>query len=124
MAYKVSDHQARALRMAAQRLTGQDASALKSGNEVVKAVVGIQAQEIEPAYLSIYSRNLQGTAAGIEQEQLNAHLMVHSWFMRGTLHLVSTEDLDWLLPLLAPIFTFKRTSTEKHEPDAHTATKS
>jgi hypothetical protein len=93
--------------MAAQRLTGQDASALKSGNEVVKAVVGIQAQEIEPAYLSIYSRNLQGTAAGIEQEQLNAHLMVHSWFMRGTLHLVSTEDLDWLLPLLAPIFIQK-----------------
>ncbi|HSM58400.1 MAG TPA: winged helix DNA-binding domain-containing protein, partial [Candidatus Sulfomarinibacteraceae bacterium] len=33
--------------------------------------------------------------------------IIRTWLMRGTLHLVTTEDAAWLLPLLGPLFVPK-----------------
>ncbi len=107
MVLKVSDLQARYLRFSAQNLVRKKSQAAVSGTQVVKDLVGIQAQEASAAYLSIYSRCTTITPAGIEYEIFEARSVVRAWFMRGTLHLVATEDLDWLLPLLAPIFINK-----------------
>jgi hypothetical protein len=104
MAFKISDHHARYMRMSAQRLTCDATAPSITGMQVVKEVLGVQAQEEGAAYLSIHSRSSGLSAAGVKNELLIERSMVRSWFMRGTLHLVATEDIDWLLPLLAPTF--------------------
>ncbi|MGH2368142.1 MAG: winged helix DNA-binding domain-containing protein, partial [Chloroflexota bacterium] len=40
----------------------------------------------------------------VERARLEERSVVRTWAMRGTLHLVATEDLGWLLPVLGPVF--------------------
>ena len=107
MAYKVSDLQARFLRLSAQRLLLNKTPPSSGGAQVVKDVVGIQAQEEAAAYLSIHSRSEKITMNRIDHELSKERSMIRSWFMRGTIHIIATEDLDWILPLLSPIFIQK-----------------
>jgi hypothetical protein len=109
MALKITDHQARFLRMSSQRLMRDGSPPSHNGAQVVKEVVGIQAQEQGAAFLSIQARNPALKAGALEHEFLVERSMIRSWFMRGTLHLVATEDVEWLLPLLSPFF-INRTS--------------
>jgi hypothetical protein len=104
MALKITDHQARFLRMSSQRLLHDDSPPSQNGAQVVKEVVGIQAQEQGAAFLSIQARNPALRAGALEHEFLVERTMIRSWFMRGTLHMVATEDVEWLLPLLSPFF--------------------
>jgi hypothetical protein len=108
MAYQISDQQARYLRLSAQRLVQDEVTDSSGGTEVVIRMVGIQAQEEGAAYLSIHSRSVTTTTADlISHALLNERSLIRSWFMRGTLHLVARDDLDWLLGLLAPMFIKK-----------------
>jgi hypothetical protein len=102
MVLKITDHQARFLRMSSQRLLHDGSPPSKIGAQVVKKVVGIQAQEQGAAFLSIHARNPSLKAGALEHELLVERSLIRSWFMRGTLHLVATEDVGWLLPLLSP----------------------
>jgi hypothetical protein len=77
------------------------------GTQVVQEILGIQAQEDRAAYLSIHSRSIGLDESSVKNELLSERTIIRSWFMRGTLHLVARQDLDWLLPLLAPIFISK-----------------
>ena len=67
---------------------------------VVRDVVGIQAQMPQAAALSLRAR-----VAGLTREDLRQALevrrdLVRTWVMRGTIHLVRTADLAWMLPAL------------------------
>jgi hypothetical protein len=88
--------------MSSQRLLHDGSPAFQNGAQVVKEVVGIQAQEQGAAFLSIQARNPALKAGALEHEFLVERSMIRSWFMRGTLHLVATEDVEWLMPLLSP----------------------
>jgi hypothetical protein len=107
MVFKISDLNARYLRMSAQGLMNLGAAPSLPANQVVKSVVGIQAQEQGAAFLSIHSRGPGLKITGVKKELLQERSIVQSWLMRGTLHLLATDDMDWLLPLLAPIFIKK-----------------
>lgn len=72
--------------------------------ELVQQVGGIQAQEIPAALWSIGTRSDTITVAAIEQARVEAHSIVLTWAMRGTRHFISSDDIGWLLPLLAPRF--------------------
>jgi hypothetical protein len=104
MGFKISDHHARYLRMLAQGIFDNHPGSLTHAAKVVKNVVGVQAQDEGAAFLSIYARSSGLKATTVEKELLQERSMVRSWFMRGTLHLIATYDIDWLLPLLAPVF--------------------
>src|SRR6266704_3391087 len=103
MAISLSDDQVRLLRMRAQRLTLQSAGAT-SVAQAVKELCGIQAQDALAATLAVRARSTGLVAADVERARVQERTVVRTWGQRGTLHLLATEDLGWLLPLLGPVF--------------------
>src|SRR5689334_17788953 len=102
MAKKLTTDQLRALRMRAQGLAPRaKRSALV---DVVRAVVGVQAQLTPAMMLALRAR-----VEGVEMEDIHAAIddarsVVRTWSMRGTLHLSAAEDIRWLIGVLGPVF--------------------
>jgi hypothetical protein len=96
------------LRLVAQRLLGeQEATAA----EAVRWCAAMQAQDYKGALASVAlrtrSRSREEVVAALDEG-----LVVRSWPMRGTLHLVAAEDLPWMQGLLAPRVV--RTAARRH----------
>src|SRR5579859_6577716 len=101
----LSDRDVRILRLWAQRLAPMPGvDPLADVTQVVNAVLGLQAQDLQAAMLSVRVRSAGLIANDVEQARLHERSIIRTWAMRGTLHLITTEDLPWLLPLLGPIF--------------------
>lgn len=102
---ELSPDDLRALRTRAQRLDEkQPRGALV---DVVRAVVGVQAQ-LSPAMLLALRARISGLErADVEAALAERHSLARTWTMRGTLHLVTAEDIYWLIALLGPIFAAK-----------------
>jgi hypothetical protein len=62
----------------------------------------VQAQEGPAAALAVGARALGLTAAAVERARVETREVVRTWAMRGTLHLLATEDVGWLLGLFGP----------------------
>jgi hypothetical protein len=103
MTCKISNHHARYLRLAAQGLLRQLGGSPVDAARVVGRLEGIQAQEGEAAFLSIAARSSGLTTLKVNESLLTERSILRTWAMRGTLHLVPTQDIDWLLALLAPV---------------------
>ena len=97
----LSDNQVRFLRLHAQRLF---ASSIENVAHVVKALCGIQAQDARAAELAVRVRSAGVVAADVERTRVQDRSIIRTWGQRGTLHLLATEDVGWLLSLLGPIF--------------------
>jgi hypothetical protein len=104
MADLLSDDQIRLLRMHAQQLAVRRTYPATGVAQVVRDLGGAQAQEAEAAALTVRARCAGLVAADVERAQTQERSVVRTWCIRGTLHLVATEDLGWLLGLLGPIF--------------------
>jgi hypothetical protein len=89
-----------AARARAQRLTGER---LTSVADAVEASAGIQAQDETAAALSIRVRTRGLTRADVERALVEEPSVVRVWAMRGTIHLVPSEDARWLVELLGPL---------------------
>jgi hypothetical protein len=101
----LSDDQVRILRLHAQLLAPlQPAATISLVAHVVKEVCGIQAQDVNAATLSIRVRSAGLVATDVEYARVQERTIIRTWGLRGTLHLLATEDIDWLLPLLGPVF--------------------
>jgi hypothetical protein len=94
----MTDAGVRAARMRSQRLDGRAASVA----EVVRHVVGIQAQEPHAAALSIRART-EGLGMRDVAQAIEDRATVRVWVMRGTLHYVAADDAHWLHELFAPL---------------------
>jgi hypothetical protein len=91
------------------RLRGQAlAVRLRAGPDaavrVARRVCGLQAQDVFAASLGVRARCAGTTLAEVERARFQARDLVWTWAMRGTLHLLAADDLDWMLPLLGPVF--------------------
>lgn len=100
MVLNLSIPDVRRLHLRAQRLTHQvgDVALL------VRQLCGLQAQELPAAVLSLRPRTTGLVAAQVEQARVEERSIVRTWGPRGTLHLLATEDLKWLLPLFGSVF--------------------
>jgi len=87
----------RLLRQAAQLLHRPRSAAVA---DVVRHLVGVQAQDTGAFPLAIRARSRGLTAADIEGALAGERSVVRTWAMRGTLHLVAAEDHGWLVPLV------------------------
>ncbi|MHB1005388.1 MAG: winged helix DNA-binding domain-containing protein [Chloroflexota bacterium] len=65
--------------------------------------LSLQAQDWPAAALGVRARTVGITAANVERALAEERSIVRAWLMRGTLHLVATEDYRWLLPLFGPV---------------------
>src|SRR5205823_827506 len=104
MSISLSEDQLRFLRLRAQRLTPLQKGGMIGVTQVVKEVCGIQAQDAFAATLAVRSRSVGLFVNDVEQARVHDRMIVRTWGPRGTLHLLASEDIGWLLPLLGPVF--------------------
>ena len=104
MSITLSDDQLRYLRMCAQRLTPQQHDETIGVAQVVKEVCGIQAQDASASTLAVRSRSVGLVVTEVEQAREHDHTIIRTWGPRGTLHILASDDIGWLLPLLGPVF--------------------
>ncbi len=69
--------------------------------ETVRHLVALQAQDYAGAKWSVAIRSGRASEADIDAAILSRQI-VRTWPMRGTLHFVASDDLRWMLRLLAP----------------------
>src|SRR5215467_11948095 len=104
MAISLSGDQVRLLRLRAQRLTPRSGDGVSDVARLVKELCGIQAQDARAAALALRVRSAGLVAADVELARVQERTIIRTWGQRGTLHLLATEDLGWLLPLFGPVF--------------------
>jgi hypothetical protein len=101
---EITPAQARFLRQYSQHLIPRQPDERTSVAQVVRHTCGIQAQDARAAALAIHARSTGLVAGDVERARLRERSIVRTWGPRGTLHLLATEDLDWLLSLFGPVF--------------------
>lgn len=70
--------------------------------DVVKSVCGINAQLYSAMALSLRARVEGLTIEDIGTCRVKDKSIVRTWCMRGTMHLLATDDIDWLLAAITP----------------------
>jgi hypothetical protein len=70
--------------------------------DVARAVAGIQAQDVYAGPLSFRSRSPSISAARVARARTEERSLLRTWVMRMTIHMISTEDAGWMLPLFEP----------------------
>jgi hypothetical protein len=88
----------RALRAGAQLLAGEQA---KTAEQVVRRLLAVQTQDLGAGLLSLRARVAKLTIPEAHQA-INDRAVVVTWVNRGTIHMLSPDDLPWLLALTAP----------------------
>jgi hypothetical protein len=88
----------RALRAGAQLLAGEQA---KTAEQVVRRLLAVQTQDLGAGLLSLRARVAKLTIPEAHQA-INDKAVVVTWVNRGTIHMLSPDDLPWLLALTAP----------------------
>src|SRR6266568_8465767 len=104
MAISLSKDQVRLLRLRAQWLPPRPGDTVPGVAHLVKERGGIQAQDAQAAQLALRVRSAGLVAADVERARVQERTIIRTWGQRGTLHLLATEDLGWLLPLFSPVF--------------------
>ncbi len=74
---------------------------------------GIQAQDAVAEVLSVRVRTSGLTARSVDEARTVHRSVVRTWAMRGTMHLVASEDAGWLLSLLGPVMIRKSRSRHR-----------
>ncbi len=100
--WPLGEKELRTLRARAQLL---DAPRLEASPfEIVQRVCGVQAQDLRAADLALRARAASLTAAEVQTARGSERSVIRTWAMRGTLHLLASDDVGWLLSLIAPRF--------------------
>ena len=69
--------------------------------EVAKAIAGAQAQDPKAGRLAFRARDARLLAAAVDRARTEERSLLRAWLMRGTLHLIATDDAEWMLPLFS-----------------------
>ncbi len=69
--------------------------------ELVERLLAVQAQDSRAAALALRARGTGFTRQDV-REAVDRREIVRAWDPRGTLHLIRTDDLPWLLSLTRP----------------------
>jgi hypothetical protein len=85
-------------RLVLQRLSGDKAPSVGA---LIEHLLAVQAQDFRGALLAVRSRTTALAASDVVRA-LDERELVISWFNRGTLHLVRSEDYGWLHALTTP----------------------
>jgi Winged helix DNA-binding domain len=91
----------RRARARAQRLSG---SLRGDAGEVVRAVVGVQAQDRAAAALALRARSGAARASDAAAAWSSRGPLILTWSLRGTRHLHHRDDVRWLLSIFGPVY--------------------
>jgi hypothetical protein len=73
-----------------------------SVDQIVHRLAGVQAQDLRWTSWTVGARSRDCAAGDVADGIENRHI-VKSWLFRGTLHLVTRQDLLWMTDLVAPV---------------------
>lgn len=85
-------------RLAAMRIHPTDHRGAAAIADTVRSSLAMQAQDLASGYWSIGVRT--GASLADVKAAVDARLITRTWPMRGTLHLLATEDVRWMCRLL------------------------
>jgi DNA glycosylase AlkZ-like len=85
------------LRAAAQLL--HRPAGVRHPADVARAICGAQAQEPNAGRLAFRARSALLRAADVDRARTQERSLLRTWAMRGTMHLIATDDASWLVPL-------------------------
>ena len=108
VALEVTCAQVLAWRLRRQFLTDRDAT---STTAVVRRLAGVQAQVGSPAQQAVAVRRADHRA-GVD-EALERRVLIRTWAMRGTLHLLAVDEAPAVLSLLTSLRTWEKGSWQK-----------
>jgi hypothetical protein len=94
----------RAIRLRSQRLDQAARSTPEPVAAIVRAVGGVQAQDLRAAALGVRVRGHGISADDVDRARGTDWSIVRAWCMRGTLHLVPTDMLPSLLAVFGPVY--------------------
>ncbi|WP_165491972.1 winged helix DNA-binding domain-containing protein [Egibacter rhizosphaerae] len=94
----MDDEEVARRRLAVQRLHGEP---FDHAEGVVRALLAVQAQDVEPSEWSIGMRAADATLDSI-RAAIDGGALLRTHVLRPTWHLVHRDDLRWLLSLTAP----------------------
>jgi hypothetical protein len=72
----------------------------RSPVELVRHLLGVQAQVGSQAALGLRARSRGITTDLVDEARERDRSIVRAWAFRGTIHLIAAEDVGWLLPLV------------------------
>jgi len=84
----------------------------KKPSEIIQWFCGIQGQDYEQSKWAIGLR-LPGMTDELVEKAYANRSIIRTWLMRGTLHIVSAQDIHWLTDLLAPRLKSSQTGRNK-----------
>ncbi|MDE2717759.1 MAG: winged helix DNA-binding domain-containing protein [Chloroflexota bacterium] len=102
--------EARRLRLRSQRLDARSSTGVA---DIVRDIAAVQAQDSVAELLAVRVRAEGVTASDVEEARAGERCVVRTWAMRGTLHLLPSEDVRWILRLIGP--TMVRKFRRRHE---------
>ena len=102
--------EARRLRLRSQRLDARSSTGVA---DIVRDIAAVQAQDTFAESLALRVRAEGVTASDVEEARAEERSVVRTWAMRGTLHLLPSEDVRWILRLVGP--TMVRKFRRRHQ---------
>lgn len=102
--------EARRLRLRSQRLDARSSTGVA---DVVRDIAAVQAQDSVAELLAVRVRAEDVTPSDVEEARAKERSVVRTWAMRGTLHLLPSEDVRWILRLVGP--TMVRKFRRRHQ---------
>ena len=75
--------------------------------DIVRGIAAVQAQDSVAELLTVRVRAERVTAGDVEEARAEKRSVVRTWAMRGTLHLLPSEDVRWILRLIGPTMVRK-----------------
>ncbi|MXY44604.1 MAG: winged helix DNA-binding domain-containing protein, partial [Dehalococcoidia bacterium] len=102
--------EARHLRLRSQRLDARSSTGVA---DIVRDIAAVQAQDSVAELLAVRVRTEGATAGDVEEARVQERSVVRTWAMRGTLHLLPSEDVRWVIRLIGP--TMVRKFRRRHE---------
>ena len=98
MKHSISRTKLQIIRLAAGQLARPNGQSI---TETVAGLVAIQSQDKRSSLLAIRPRCTDVIAADIEKQMQITHNLIRTWCLRGTLHLLLSDDVKWILDLVA-----------------------
>ena len=108
-------------RASAQLLSASTQPGAAAVAGTVRHLLAVQAQDLRAARLAVRARTPGASTVADVDAALADRSLVVGWLLRGTLHLVATEDFAWLLGLIAPTraaTSARRLAQERVTPEA------
>ena len=96
--------EARRLRLRSQRLDARSSTGVA---DIVRDIAAVQAQDSVAELLAVRVRAEGVTASDVEEARVQERSVTRTWAMRGTLHLLPSEDVRWILRIIGPTMVRK-----------------